>query len=35
MADRIAALGGQLSIDSSPGRGTTVVGRIPVGVASS
>jgi signal transduction histidine kinase len=30
MADRVAALGGQLSIDSLPGRGTTVLGRIPV-----
>jgi signal transduction histidine kinase len=35
MADRIAALGGQLNIDSSPGRGTTVVGRIPVGATAS
>jgi signal transduction histidine kinase len=30
MADRVEALGGRLAIDSSPGRGTTVTGRIPV-----
>jgi signal transduction histidine kinase len=30
MHDRIAAVGGELSVDSSPGRGTTVLGRIPV-----
>jgi signal transduction histidine kinase len=30
MADRVEALGGRLAIDSSPGRGTTVSGRIPV-----
>ncbi|HEX9234909.1 MAG TPA: sensor histidine kinase [Actinomycetota bacterium] len=32
MADRLAALGGQLTVTSSPGAGTTVVGRIPVAV---
>ena len=30
MHDRIAAVGGELSVGSSPGGGTTVVGRIPV-----
>jgi signal transduction histidine kinase len=29
MADRLAALGGELSIRSSPGAGTTVTGRLP------
>jgi signal transduction histidine kinase len=33
MADRIDAVGGELSVESAPGRGTTVAGRIPVGVA--
>jgi signal transduction histidine kinase len=31
MRDRIAAVGGELEIRSSPGAGTTVVGTIPVG----
>jgi signal transduction histidine kinase len=30
MADRLAALGGELSVTSSPGAGTTVAGRLPV-----
>ena len=30
MADRLAALDGDVSVDSSPGRGTTVTGRVPV-----
>jgi signal transduction histidine kinase len=30
MADRLAALGGSIHIDSCPGSGTTVAGRIPV-----
>jgi signal transduction histidine kinase len=30
MADRLEALGGRLEVTSAPGRGTTVVGRIPV-----
>ncbi len=30
MADRLEALGGRLELTSAPGRGTTVVGRIPV-----
>jgi signal transduction histidine kinase len=29
MSDRLEALGGSLSIDSQPGRGTTVTGRVP------
>jgi signal transduction histidine kinase len=28
MRDRLAALGGSCQVDSSPGRGTTVAGRI-------
>jgi signal transduction histidine kinase len=31
MADRVDAVGGTLDIESSPGRGTVVTGRIPVG----
>jgi len=30
MADRLAALGGELSVTSAPGTGTTVEGRLPV-----
>jgi signal transduction histidine kinase len=30
MADRLDAIGGSIEIESSPGRGTTVTGRIPV-----
>jgi signal transduction histidine kinase len=30
MADRVEALGGAVDVASSPGRGTTVIGRIPV-----
>lgn len=30
MADRLEALGGALEIRSSPGRGTSLQGRIPV-----
>nr|MBA3551838.1 sensor histidine kinase [Actinomycetota bacterium] len=30
MADRLAALGGELEINSSPGGGTVVGGRVPV-----
>jgi len=30
MADRLAAVGGSLSVDSDPGHGTTVVGSVPV-----
>jgi signal transduction histidine kinase len=29
MADRLAALGGELDIRSAPGTGTTVTGRLP------
>jgi signal transduction histidine kinase len=35
MSDRLAALGGELDVASSPGRGTTVTGRIPVASADS
>ena len=31
MADRVAALGGALRVESAPGRGTTVAGRVPLG----
>ena len=30
LADRVGALGGSLRIDSAPGRGTCVVGDVPV-----
>jgi signal transduction histidine kinase len=30
IADRLAALGGEISIESAPGSGTTIVGSIPV-----
>jgi len=29
MADRLAALGGELDVRSAPGAGTTVTGRLP------
>jgi signal transduction histidine kinase len=31
MSDRLEAIGGELTIETSPGHGTTVVGRIPTG----
>ncbi len=31
MADRLAALGGELEVRSEPGRGTAIVGLVPVG----
>ena len=31
IADRLAAIGGELQVTSEPGRGTTVVGLVPVG----
>jgi signal transduction histidine kinase len=31
MADRVAAVGGSLEVGSSPGAGTTVAGRVPIG----
>jgi signal transduction histidine kinase len=30
MLDRVEALGGTLSVESAPGEGTTVTGRVPV-----
>jgi signal transduction histidine kinase len=30
MADRIGALGGELRIESAPGRGTRIAGAVPV-----
>ncbi|MGH2672239.1 MAG: ATP-binding protein [Actinomycetota bacterium] len=30
MTDRVAPLGGEIRVDSAPGRGTTVAGRVPV-----
>ena len=32
IADRLAALGGEVDIRSAPGAGTTVAGALPVGV---
>ncbi len=34
MADRLAALGGQLEIHSAPGQGTTITGHLPIPGAS-
>lgn len=31
MRDRVAAVGGELTLDSSPGQGTTVAGSVPLG----
>ena len=30
MADRVGAFGGSLRVDSAPGRGTTIAGRVPL-----
>lgn len=30
MSDRLDAIGGELRIESSPGEGTRIVGRVPV-----
>ncbi|HEY1322975.1 MAG TPA: ATP-binding protein [Streptosporangiaceae bacterium] len=35
MADRLAALGGRLEIQSAPGQGTTITGHLPVPAASN
>jgi signal transduction histidine kinase len=34
MADRLAAIGGELEIDSTPGVGTTVRGSVPLEASS-
>jgi len=34
MRDRLEALGGSLDVRTVPGRGTTIEGRVPVGLAS-
>jgi signal transduction histidine kinase len=34
ITDRVAAVGGRLTIDSAPGRGTSVVGVLPIGPGS-
>jgi signal transduction histidine kinase len=34
MRDRVGAAGGELAIVSEPGKGTRVIGRIPLGAAS-
>jgi signal transduction histidine kinase len=33
MADRLDAVGGELRIESRPGEGTSLTGRVPVGEA--
>jgi signal transduction histidine kinase len=35
MADRLAAVGGELEVRSRPGAGTTVSGRLPIGMATA
>jgi len=35
MADRLAALGGELVVISSPGDGTSITGRVPVWVSGA
>ena len=35
MADRLASVGGRLSIESTAGRGTQIVGRVPVAAGSA
>jgi signal transduction histidine kinase len=35
MADRLAALRGQLTIQSAPSHGTTITGQLPIPVTSS
>jgi signal transduction histidine kinase len=31
MSDRVAALGGKLTVESPPGRGTVVIAELPCG----
>lgn len=35
MADRVGALGGDLTIDTAPGAGTTVIARVPVPISAA
>jgi signal transduction histidine kinase len=35
MADRLEALGGSLQVESTPGRGTVVIGRIPIRIGAA
>jgi signal transduction histidine kinase len=35
MSDRLEALGGELTVESTPGGGTTLSGRVPVGAGTS
>jgi len=35
MRERVAELGGRLTVDSRPGAGTTVVARLPLGGSAS
>jgi signal transduction histidine kinase len=35
MADRLAAVGGELEVRSRPGAGTTVSGRLRIGMATA
>jgi len=34
MGDRVGAVGGTLLVDSAPGNGTTISGRIPIAAGS-
>jgi signal transduction histidine kinase len=34
MADRLAALGGRLQVQSAPGQGTTITGHLPIPATS-
>ena len=35
MSDRVGAVGGNFSVDSAPGRGTTIAGRVPITVPAA
>jgi signal transduction histidine kinase len=30
MSDRVGAIGGSITVESTPGRGTKIIGRIPL-----